>query len=225
MRHREHAVADGFVQRRFVAASSESLSHAPTSHLPKYRGTGCEGPRTPWKRNVRTRSSTIVLSVTAEPRHAQALREHENQRALFQKPAGRQERTCQHIRAGILCVPTLRVQVQPRQLQSPSRLPGPSLGADALPAPSRGGKEGRETQSTKLKLLSHSYAPSKQAASASGDTPLHPIPIPWGLCQQAQQVLGTKAPAHLQRPSRTVCCRVNGSCNREMEARTHVTLK
>lgn len=83
-RHREHAVADGFLQsRRFVAASSESLSHAPTSHLPKYCGTGCEGPRTPWKRNVRMRSTTIAPSMTAEPRHAQALREHRNQQALF----------------------------------------------------------------------------------------------------------------------------------------------
>lgn len=115
----------------------EPRSHLPSAQVSWHRLQRLTG-------TLETKCQDAILhhraqrDTTAEPRHAQALREHKNWRALFQKLAGRQERMCQHLRAGILCVPTLRVQVQPRQ--SPSMLPGPSPGACALSAPWRGGK-------------------------------------------------------------------------------------
>lgn len=58
-----------------------------------------------------------------------------------------------------------------------------------------------------------------------GTPPCIPSPSPGDCVTSPKQVLGTKAPARLQHASGAVCCRVKGSCNREMEARTHVTLK
>lgn len=52
----------------------------------------------------------------------------------------------------------------------------------------------------------------------------HPRPL-GTVSTSPKQALGTKAPARLQHPSGPVCCRVKCSCNHEMEARTHVTLK
>lgn len=215
-RQREHAVTGGFLQRRFVAASSESLSHAPTSHLPKYRGTGCKGSQAPWKRNVRMRSSTIAPSVTRQ-QSPDTLRHCGNTRTgeLFSKNLLEGRKGCASTYGQGFCV------FPPSEFKcSLGRAPRCSQGRPQVPVLClhRGGEGNSEH-----KAKATEPQPCSQQTSSKcfwGHPPAsHPRPLET-VSTSPKQVLGTKAPARLQHASGAVCCRVKGSCNREMEART-----
>lgn len=204
-RQRELRAADGFLQGMFAAASSESLSPAPTCHLPRYQGTGCEGPRTPCKQNIRMRPSTSSRALASLG--AAGAREPASSFLTHWQGAMRQQ-----VPAGMSSAPS-----HPR---SPSAAPEPPETPRTVPRrrcfactmwgrARRGGKPRAQI----------SMPPADGQPVPWGQPPA-PRPHPLGRCQHAQNShLGQRHPL----PSAPVWdswCRGNGSSHCQLDTRT-----
>lgn len=80
-----------------VCRLTESLSSAPTFHMPSAMRRLQRPTDPPQEGNVRMQNPTRGTVQHMEPRHAQALQEHRIQNTLFKNPAVRTERMLQHI--------------------------------------------------------------------------------------------------------------------------------